>query len=163
MDQNRKRTAAALGFATLAAGIAAGPAAAQPASFTTLSGKTPLGTMTFAAPACPTGEQFLVSHLQASPEVMNPPSGFLSSLSDNVRWAVSVILSPQGGATTSTAPLTAIGRGVVHLETSIPAGQALPPPGTKVKVNVRLLDSWIATSTQGGMFNIHVTGFCGTP
>lgn len=163
MDRYWRLRAVALGITALIASVGARPADAQPASFTTLSGKTPAGTRTFVTPACPVGEKFLVSHLQANPEVISPPPGFLSSLS-NVRWSVSVILSSQGGGATTTVLLTAIGRGLVHLETSIPAGQALPAPGEKVLVDVRILDPMLTSSQSGfGMFNVHVTGFCGTP
>ncbi|AMY07664.1 hypothetical protein LuPra_00840 [Luteitalea pratensis] len=149
---------------TTAAALAAAPATAQdPRSTTVASAARAITTSTLvqvspgqalafgsvALPACAKGTSFLVTDLLASPF-----GGDVSSLQS---WRVSVQAFQKTGNGSFSAQLTVFGKGSQHASASIPGGQPI------------LDDDQIVLQFLGGdaedasIFNVHVTGYCGTP
>lgn len=150
-------------IAGLTAATALAPASAQVASqLFTFSASAPVGIKGFQPPACPAGQAFRVSHIQASPDLGAATMAVFVAMGatpagiGGPRWWVGVQLK-QDVQTVSW--LRAWGTGWQHAETSVQGGQTLALP-TKLQVNVAIMG---APANSGALVNFHVTGFCGAP
>lgn len=117
-----------------------------------------------AAPACPSGKKFLLTHVQASPVVGKPPSPDIVAF--KARWIVQIFVQNPDDGNPSTTPdgalLLAGATGVTEAETSIPSGQLLAPQESNLLFSIAVLDPMIASSTEPGPhFNVNFSGFCG--
>lgn len=118
-----------------------------------------------AAPACPTGKKFLLTHVQASPVVGSPPAPEIIAFK-TPRWVVKVFVQNPDDGNPATTPegalLLAAATGVREAETSIPSGQLLAPDESTLVFSINILDPTIASSATPGLsFNVNFSGFCG--
>ena len=108
-----------------------------------------------AAPACPAGTTFLVTDVQAGPEVSIGATQF--TVVQLEHWAVSAAVYQFSGGGATHVALTALGNGPEAISASIPAGQQLL--GSAVPITISILGGGAAPARFE--FNVHVTGFCG--
>jgi hypothetical protein len=112
-------------------------------------------------PTCASGKEFLVTGVQAAPEVA---IGATSTEVTNLKlWAVSVPAYQRFSKGAQLVPLTLIGQGPEHLSATLAAGQSLYSVydgGPPIIVTVSILGS--SSATHRFEFNVHVTGSCGT-
>lgn len=140
---------------------AAGPEAAS--KWVTLSGRGVIMSgqqqteIRLPVPICASGKEFLVTGLQAAPEVS---IGATSMDVMNLKtWAVSVPVYQRVTNGSIQVPLTVIGQGPEHLSAALAAGQSLYGYGPPIVVTVSLLGG--SPATHRFEFNVHVTGACG--
>jgi len=153
-----------LGLLATTVTVEAAPATAQePRSTTVTSGPRAITTSTLvqlspgqsvafgsvALPSCAKGTRFLVTDLLASP--------FAGDIGSLQSWRVSVQAFQVAGNGSFSAQLTVFGKGPQHASASIPGGQPLPDDD---QVTLQFLGG---DAENLSMFNVHVTGYCGTP
>ena len=102
-----------------------------------------------ALPACAKGTSFLVTDLLASP--------FDGDAGSQQSWRVSVQAFQKTGNGSFSAQLTVFGKGSQHASASIPGGQPIPDDD---QITLQFLGS---DAENLSIFNVHVTGYCGTP